>query len=82
MTKGEPVHRWPEEEAVRKPAPPKSGRLARLGRVLGDTFLTAGLARGMTGRAGAPADRAAVNVMLFGVGDALGREANRTSDEP
>lgn len=78
--KDEPTHHWPEEEVVRRPPPEKLGRLARIGRFLAGAFVLAGVSKGMTGTKGASADRAAANVILFGEGDALGHEANRTSE--
>jgi hypothetical protein len=73
------AHRWPEEE-LPAPAPtPKTGWLARIGRALGDVFLTAGMARGLASPRGGGEERAISNVMLFGEGEAKGRESAQGS---
>lgn len=73
-------HAWPEEDEPRQAPPAPLGRRARIYRALGDIFLTGGMARSFTGRTMPPADRAATNVILFGEGDAKGRDATRGSD--
>jgi hypothetical protein len=76
-----PEHQWPDDEPVRdeRPEPPRSRR-ERIVRGLGDVFLTAGMGRAVGGSAGPDsADKAATNVILFGEGEAKGREANRGS---
>ncbi len=74
-----PRHRWPEAEPISSLPTAKQGRLARLGRALADIFLTIGLSQGLRGRSG-DGSRAATNVILFGEGEAIGRDANRGSD--
>ena len=74
-------HAWPEEEEPRQAPPPRLGRRARIYRALGDVFLTGGMARSFTGRMMPPAETAATNVILFGEGDAKGRDATRGSDD-
>jgi hypothetical protein len=49
-------------------------------RALGDVFLTAGMGRSVGGGRASENVRAATNVILFGEGDANGREANRDSE--
>ena len=71
MSEIEPGRRSPRKEGV--------GRWARLGRALGDIFLTAGMSKGLQGTA-AMASSPPTNVILFGEGDAEGREANRGSN--
>jgi hypothetical protein len=72
---------WPEEPMPRIPIAVKRGRFARVVRVLGDTFLTAGVSRGLTGDLSVGDSRAASNVVLFGLGTAEGHEANRVSGD-
>lgn len=75
-----PEHHLPDEEATRVAPAVKRGRLARIGRALGDAFLTAGMSRGMTGDRSAEGYRAISNAMLFGEGKAKGDEANDVPD--
>ena len=72
---------WPDGDPERELRPPIStGRWARIMRAIGDVFLTAGMARGLTDGSGRDAtQRATTNVILFGEADAQGREANRGS---
>jgi hypothetical protein len=68
-----PHHHWPEESET-PPRARKRGLLGRIGRIIGDTSLTIGMREAFIG--GPNADREAIyNVMLFGEGDAKGREA-------
>jgi hypothetical protein len=77
-----PERRWPDDEPVRdeRAQPPRSRR-GRIVRALGDVFLTAGIGRAIGGSAGRDsADvQATTNVILFGEGEAKGREASRGS---
>jgi hypothetical protein len=76
-----PEHQWPDDEQVRdeRPEAPRSRR-ERIVRALGDVFLTAGMGRGVGGGGRDAADvRATSSVILFGEGEAKGREANRGS---
>ncbi len=75
-----PQHPWPHEEPTRVAPVVKRGRLARIGRALGDAFLTAGMSRGMTGDRTAEGHKAISNAMLFGEAMAKGDEANDGSD--
>lgn len=61
MSPEDPVKReWPGAETPRAAPPVRRGRLARLGRALGDILLTAGMSKGLTGdRSGS--NRAASN---------------------
>jgi hypothetical protein len=72
-----PEHRWPDDEPVRaeRPEPPRSRR-ERIVRALGDVFLTAGMGRGVADDRFSTDVRSATNVILFGEGEAKGREAN------
>jgi hypothetical protein len=67
------THQWPDEERPR-------GLLSRIGRALGDAFLTGGMSRGMSGDRSADGTAAAPNTILFGEGEAQGQEANRGSE--
>lgn len=51
----------------------------RLGRALADIFLTIGPSKGLSGERSGEATRPATNVILFGEGEAIGREASRGS---
>jgi hypothetical protein len=75
-----PEHRWPDDVPLRdeRPEPPRSWR-GRIVRALGDVFLTAGMGRGFQGDRASTDARATTNVILFGEGEAKGREANRGS---
>lgn len=75
-----PRHRWPEADPISSLPTAKQGRLVRFGRALADIFLTIGLSKGLSGERGGDANRAATNVILFGEGEAIGREASRGSD--
>lgn len=75
-----PQHPWPDDEPTRVAPAVKRGRLARIGRALGDAFLTAGMSRGMTGDRSAEGDKAISNAMLFGEGKAKGDHANDVPD--
>ena len=85
-TNGPRDHQWPEDEPVSDPRPerPRSRR-DRVLRAPGDVFATAGIGRALSGGARGAADkRATTNLMLFGKGEAEGREANRgaSSERP
>jgi len=60
------AHHWPEEE----PDAPhteraKRGKLARLGRALGDSALTVGMSQGLVGGVAGDGNRAMNNAMLI-----------------
>lgn len=80
MNPDQPQHEWPEEEPIPVAPVLPRGRLARIGRALGDAFLTAGMSRGMTGDRTAEGYKAISNAMLFGEGKAKGDETNDGSD--
>ena len=57
---------------------PRRGFWARIGRLIGDASLTIGMSEAFHGPS---ADREAIyNVMVFGEGDAMRRNANRDKD--
>jgi hypothetical protein len=64
------------------PGQRRAGRWARLGRALGDIFLTAGMSKGLLGDRSEGDSRPATNVILFGEGDGEGHEADRGSGQP
>lgn len=76
MNRTQPQHEWPDEEPTHVAPVAPRGRLARIGRALGDLFLTAGMSRGMTGQRADETIKASSNAMLFGEGKAKGDEAN------
>jgi hypothetical protein len=73
-------HRWPGDEPMdeERREPPRNWR-ERIVRALGDAFLTAGMGRGVAGGRTSEDVRATTNVILFGEGDAQGRDATRGS---
>jgi hypothetical protein len=72
-----PIDRGPADDAVVDPArKPRRSRRQRIVRALGDIFLTAGIGRGISGGRGSEDVRGTTNVILFGEGDAKGRDAN------
>jgi hypothetical protein len=83
-TTDEPQHHWPEEEPDAVQATPrKRGRLARIGRAFGDSAITIGMSRGMTGgnaASGRSADASLTNSLLFDEGTQKGRKATHGSD--
>jgi hypothetical protein len=73
----EPPHEWPEEEPTTVRTAPRPGRLARIARAVGDTAITIGMSRGMTGRGTRDSSDALVtNSLLFSEGTNKGHDAN------
>jgi hypothetical protein len=71
---------WSDRESPKgSAAPKKPSLLARVARAIGDVGLIIGMSKGGSTR-GSPDNTAISNVMLFGEGDAQGREENRGSD--
>ena len=80
-TADESRHPWPEDErTVVRATVKKRGRLARIGRAFGDSALTIGIGRGMTGDNTASSDSSMTNNLLFGEGTKKGHEADPSSD--
>ena len=77
-TTDDPRHPWPEDEpTVVRATPKKRGRLARIGRVFGDTALTMGMSKGMTGdNTTVSSESSITNILLFSEGTKKGLEAD------
>jgi hypothetical protein len=59
-------HHWPEQEPDAAPKQTaKQGRLARLGRAIGETSLTIGMGQGLVGGKAGDGNRALNNAMLI-----------------
>jgi trans-2-enoyl-CoA reductase len=72
----ESQHEWPEEEPTIVLEVARRGRLARIARTFGDTAITIGISRRMTGRSPRSADALVTNSMLFSEGTNKGQDAN------
>jgi hypothetical protein len=83
-TDDHPEHPWPEKEpAVVRVEPQKRGRLASIGRAIGDVSITVGMSRGMTGiGTRSSSDAAMTNKLLFGEGEKKGRQTGSPDRVP
>lgn len=78
----EPQHEWPEEEPTIIREVARRGRLARIARAFGDTAITIGMGKGMTGDGTRDSSDALVaNSLLFSEGANKGRDANGTDGD-